>query len=89
EMEERLKHLIRCGLAGLEAFYSAFSENEKQCALDLAGKYRLLVTAGSDYHGGNKSAGFGETGLDESERLPEGLIRFLTLCEEAGRTTIK
>ena len=45
--------------------------------LDLAEKYGLYVTAGSDYHGGNKSIMPGETNLTDLKDAPDGLLRFL------------
>lgn len=54
EMEERLKRLIGFGLQGVEAFYSGFSPKLITQMLDLADRYQLYVTAGSDYHGKNK-----------------------------------
>ena len=62
EMDARLKKLIGNGLTGIEAYYSGFSEKLRLGALSLADKYDLLVTAGSDYHGGNKTVRLGDTG---------------------------
>lgn len=44
---ERLK---RCGLDGIEAVYSAHTDRETQYYKELAEKYGLLVTGGSDTH---------------------------------------
>ena len=49
--------------------------------LDMAERYDLLVTAGSDYHGSNKLVTLGDTGLDEENEYPDGLRRFLELFE--------
>lgn len=77
EMDERLRRLIRCGLKGIEAFYSGFSEKLQKDALSLADQYDLLVTAGSDYHGGNKLVKLGDTGLLSVKEPPQRLGRFL------------
>jgi len=45
--------LVRVGLAGLEAYYSGYSAEETQFLLAQATRYRLLVTGGSDFHGGS------------------------------------
>ena len=37
--------------------------------LNLAEKFSLLVTAGSDYHGTNKAVHLGQTGGPDSRRL--------------------
>ena len=77
DMEERLKRLKAFGLRGLEAFYSGFSEKLRRSALTLADKFDLYVTAGSDYHGGNKLVNLGDTGL--AGEYPERLKSFLSL----------
>ena len=77
EMEARLHRLIGMGLRGAEAFYSGFSAKLRDNMLSLAQKFRLYVTAGSDYHGSNKLVTLGDTGLRDAGEMPEGLIRFL------------
>ena len=77
DMEERLERLKAFGLRGLEAFYSGFSEKLRRSALTLADKFDLYVTAGSDYHGGNKLVNLGDTGL--AGEYPERLKSFLSL----------
>ena len=77
EMEQRLRRLIGFGLQGLEAFYSGFSPKLQAEALELAEKYRLYVTAGSDYHGKNKLVMLGSTGFDQTMEVPDGMRRFL------------
>ena len=77
ELETRLKHVLDFGLQGVEAFYSGFSDRRRDEVLALAEKYRLYVTAGSDYHGANKVVMLGDTGLDRVRNQPEGLLRFL------------
>ena len=76
EMEERLKKLIGFGLEGVEAFYSGFTPKLRETMLAFAKKYALLVTAGSDYHGGNKMINLGDTGCQDPMNVPE-LVRFL------------
>ena len=86
DLDRRVRKLMDLGLQGVEAFYSGFSEKLRQQVLSLAEKYRLYVTAGSDYHGTNKLVTLGSTGLATSDQAPEGLLRFLQnvenrLCE--------
>lgn len=78
EMEERLKRLMEYGLRGVEAFYSGFSPKLTNEMLALADRYDLYVTAGSDYHGTNKTVILGDTGLKDDTEFPEGLKRFLS-----------
>lgn len=77
DMENRLKKLIGFGLKGVEAFYSGFTASLQKEILFFAEKYRLYVTAGSDYHGGNKLVRLGDTNLKKESEYPEGLKRFL------------
>nr|WP_083436982.1 PHP domain-containing protein [Thermincola ferriacetica] len=51
---EELKNLKGYGLQGIEAYYSAYSPEETELYLKLAGDYGLLVTGGTDFHGSNK-----------------------------------
>ncbi|MBP3815303.1 MAG: PHP domain-containing protein [Firmicutes bacterium] len=77
EMEERLKKLMGFGIQGVEAFYSGFTEKMKLEMLNLAEKYNLFVTAGSDYHGKNKLVVLGDNNLDDIKEGPKGLYDFL------------
>ena len=77
DMERRVRRLTEYGLKGLEAFYSGFSDVLRRENLELAERNGLYVTAGSDYHGGNKTVRIGDTGLTEAVEWPEGLRRFL------------
>lgn len=82
DMEERILRLTGYGLRALEAYYSGFTEKMSKSALLLAEKYRLFITAGSDYHGKNKLVKPGDTGLCEKDGLPAGLERFLECFEK-------
>ena len=77
EMEQRLHHLMDFGVEGLEAFYSGFSPKIQNEVLGLAEKYGLYVTAGSDYHGGNKMVDLGWTNLDDMSEAPASMLQFL------------
>lgn len=49
--EATIVKLKEVGLAGIETFYKNYSPEEIDNWLILAGKYDLIVTGGSDYHG--------------------------------------
>jgi len=49
--DEIIPDLISCGLKGIEVYYPSHSNTAIKHYLDLAKKYGLLVTGGSDYHG--------------------------------------
>lgn len=76
-LDRRIRRLVDFGLEGVEAFYSGFSDDIRQEVLSCADHYGLYVTAGSDYHGLNKTICLGDTGLDKFSFVPEGLHRFL------------
>jgi predicted metal-dependent phosphoesterase TrpH len=46
-----IPELIAAGLLGIEAYYATHNQSQTQHYLNLAKKYGLLVTGGSDYHG--------------------------------------
>lgn len=75
--------LVDAGLSCIEAYHSAHDASAQAHYLDLARRYGLLVTGGSDYHGeGTRHAEcFGVVGLDSAafERLKERLNPASTL----------
>ena len=77
QMISRLRRLTDMGLEGIEAFYSGFTAKIRNELLVLAERFGLYVTAGSDYHGANKLIRIGDTGLEKSRELPEGLLKFI------------
>lgn len=68
EVEKIVKDLAEHGLRGLEVNYYSFSEKDKKTYRDMAEKYNLVITGGSDFHGGNRvESSLGKTGLNEEE----------------------
>ncbi len=57
-----VERLIPCGLGGIEAVYSGHTDSETQYYKELAERYSLLVTGGSDTHysEGNRKVGVPE-----------------------------
>lgn len=49
--DQIIPDLMVVGLKGIEAYYRSHNQDTTQHYLDLAQKYGLLVTGGSDYHG--------------------------------------
>lgn len=49
-----IPELVELGLDGLEVFYPLHTIYQKNIYLELAHRYNLLVTGGSDFHGNNK-----------------------------------
>ncbi len=54
---ERLDMLINAGLAGLEVYHPAHSQEQENYFLRLAGERGLIITGGSDYHGPGHKTG--------------------------------
>lgn len=46
-----LKEMINCGLMGIEVYHSSHSDDDINFYLDVANRYNLLVSGGSDFHG--------------------------------------
>lgn len=51
EMADLLARLKRAGLVGLEALYGAYRRHERDGYADLARRFGLIPSGGSDYHG--------------------------------------
>lgn len=78
ELRERVRRLMGFGLQGMECFYSRYTEEMREECLAIAESNGLYVTAGSDYHGTNKTVALGNTGLIAGMTHPDGLERFLS-----------
>lgn len=50
-LETHVVSMINCGLSGIEAYYGTHSKKEIQMCIEIAKKYHLIVTGGSDFHG--------------------------------------
>ncbi len=54
EMADLLSELCEAGLVGLEAIYSSYRQHERDGYADLARRFGLVPSGGSDYHGSYK-----------------------------------
>ncbi len=79
ELEDRIRFLISLGLMGVECYYSRYTKKEQTLTKKICSKYHLFATAGSDYHGENKSVLLGDTHLSVAEDDPD-IMRFLSEC---------
>lgn len=68
-----IERLIPCGLAGIEAVYSGHTFSETQYYKELADKYNLLVTGGSDTHYSEGNRRIGDPEFYPDERLLSAL----------------
>jgi len=51
ELLKLTKEMISYGLQGMEVYHSSHTTQEMNYYLDIANKYNLLISGGSDYHG--------------------------------------
>ena len=54
KLDALVARLKNAGLKGIEAIYSTYSPSEERQIKELAAKYDLLISGGSDFHGANK-----------------------------------
>lgn len=50
KIDNIIKDLIKCGIKGIEVYHSLHSIEDIERYLDIAHKYNLLISGGSDYH---------------------------------------
>lgn len=84
ELENILKKLISCGLDGIEVYHSGHSKEEVEKYLYLANKYNLLISGGSDFHGGDVKPDI-ELGSGYKNNVK---IKRLSLVDEIKRRNI-
>lgn len=65
--------LAGTGLAGLEAYYTGYTPDDTAFLLDLAAQHGLVVTGGSDFHGGQVQEGHELGGVPVPGTVVEGL----------------
>lgn len=66
-IEPYIHSLVKLGIDGMECYYSAYDNKKIIFLLNLAKKYNLLISAGSDCHGTpNKYGTIGQTSLDRT-----------------------
>lgn len=53
KLEKLIRKMIKIGLRGIEVYHSKNTKEEEKFYLELADKYNLLISGGTDYHGPN------------------------------------
>ncbi len=79
ELEKIVASLVPLGLDALEAYHSEHNADDVRVCIDLAKKYGLLLTGGSDYHGSVKPLvrmGYGKGDLCVSRGIYDDLLRY-------------
>lgn len=54
KLEGLVKDAVTAGATGMEIYYTGYTQADMNKLFDLAEKYTLLPTGGSDFHGENK-----------------------------------
>jgi 3',5'-nucleoside bisphosphate phosphatase len=75
-LDHLLRDAVKAGMAGLECYYPLHDETAVKAFLVLAGKYGLVATGGSDFHGSvkpNAHLGVGPGGMAFPDDLLAGL----------------
>ena len=54
QLDTLVKTAAQAGFSGMEIYYTGYTEADQKKLFDLAEKYTLLPTGGSDFHGDNK-----------------------------------
>lgn len=70
---KQLHFLLDAGIEGLEVYYSRYNQDEVAFLENVANKYNLLISGGSDYHGKNKNIHLGELNAFGKEIVKEKL----------------
>ena len=70
---KQLHFLLDAGIEGLEVYYSRYNQDEVAYLENVANKYNLLISGGSDYHGKNKNIHLGELNAFGKEIAKEKL----------------
>ena len=76
EFDTNLKHFVELGLDGIEAYYTEFSDNQHNRAMQAAAELNLAVSGGTDYHGDNQPGIYMGTGRGHL-RIPDKVYRSL------------
>ena len=84
QLDTVVKGLVDQGLAGIEVFHSDHDADWVGKTMALAGRYHLLKTGGSDFHGTNKKDI--DLGLARDRRVPREMFDELEdACHAARR----
>jgi 3',5'-nucleoside bisphosphate phosphatase len=73
-LQTLLRELIDAGLLGIEVHHSDHTPEATELYLSLADEFKLIITGGSDYHGGNKPGVSLATGRNGNLKLGYELL---------------
>jgi len=79
--EIMVSQLKAAGLVGIEAYYDGYTADERNRLINLAERYDLIASGGSDYHGLDAST---ETMIGDADVPMESAERLIALAEQRG-----
>ena len=79
--EIMVSQLKAAGLVGIEAYYDGYTDDERNRLINLAERYDLIASGGSDYHGLDAST---ETMIGDADVPMESAERLIALAEQRG-----
>jgi len=79
--EKLIAELKAKGLAGIEVYYNSYSAEKRSILAQLAEKYGLIATGGSDYHGIDEST---ETMLGDADVPQQAAEDLIALAKQRG-----
>jgi len=82
DLAAAMPELCRDGLNAIEAYHSDHQPAQTEMYLDLASKYGLLVTGGSDFHGAAKPGIELGSGRGGNLKIPDGLFDKLRTLDQ-------
>ena len=74
QVEDLLGEMVDSGLRGIEAYHSAHATEDQECYRQLAKRYGLAITGGSDFHGDLKPRIRLGTGMDGNLHVPKSVL---------------
>ena len=79
--EIMVSQLKAAGLVGIEAYYDGYIADERNRLINLAERYDLIASGGSDYHGLDANT---ETMIGDADVPMESAERLIALAEQRG-----
>lgn len=73
DIDEFIKDLVNNGLMGIEVYHSSHDYHDIKKYLELANKYNLLISGGSDFHGNYHKNSLGENVILGNSNLSGGI----------------
>lgn len=72
--ENALQELMSYGLSGMEKFYPNYTLEDQAFAVAMIDKYKMLPTAGTDFHGANRPGVMLGSGIENNLSIPLQII---------------